>query len=80
MQICALRVPRAETTSLQLSWVTTYDLEDAASDIDLRIGEAHVVRASLQVERFARSSCSAHRATNRGRVASTPRSTAFRFR
>ena len=47
-----LRAPGAppQTPSLQLSWVTTYDLEDAASDIDLRIGEAHVARASLQLE------------------------------
>jgi phage baseplate assembly protein gpV len=38
-----------DTPPLELGWVTTYDLEDAASDIDVRMGAAHVVRATLQV-------------------------------
>jgi hypothetical protein len=44
-----MRGATRDTPPLELGWVTTYDLEDAASDIDLRMGAAHVVRATLQV-------------------------------
>jgi hypothetical protein len=43
---------RASPTSpaMELDWITTYDLEDAASDIELKMGERTVLRASFQAE------------------------------
>jgi len=46
-----LRYPGTRRTNvppLDVQWVTTYDLEQAASDLDVRAGSEHVLRASLQ--------------------------------